>query len=285
MVQRYGDVYFLSRNQNPSLMAALLFIDCSSFVSVFLPFLDQQLLALWNSGNVWKLNKASFLQIRNGDLEGICTWEGSTESFWISLPDCLVYFFPLSTPYLYPEESCCSLGPQICFSFYFSLKLLFYIPEALSSPRSQEITLLKTRALWETYKLFQFLVPLPTFLAPKELRTDSELEWDGERGKLRILTCFPDSLQQSFEVDTVTILISQRRKLRLREVKLPKVKQLVSDVLKPVSNLSFVCSYAYSGFPGGSVVKNPPVNAGDIGSIPGLGRSPGVGHDNPLQYS
>ena len=28
------------------------------------------------------------------------------------------------------------------------------------------------------------------------------------------------------------------------------------------------------GFPGGSVVKNPPVNAGDVGSITGLGRSP-----------
>ena len=39
------------------------------------------------------------------------------------------------------------------------------------------------------------------------------------------------------------------------------------------------------GFPGGSVVKNPPVNAEDMGSIPGSGRSPGVGHGNPLQYS
>ena len=29
------------------------------------------------------------------------------------------------------------------------------------------------------------------------------------------------------------------------------------------------------GFPGGSVVKNPPANAEDAGSIPGLGRSPG----------
>ena len=29
------------------------------------------------------------------------------------------------------------------------------------------------------------------------------------------------------------------------------------------------------GIPGGSVVKNPPANAGDLGSIPGLGRSPG----------
>ena len=35
------------------------------------------------------------------------------------------------------------------------------------------------------------------------------------------------------------------------------------------------------------VVKNPPANAGDIrdtGSVPGLGRSPGGGHGNPLQY-
>ena len=39
------------------------------------------------------------------------------------------------------------------------------------------------------------------------------------------------------------------------------------------------------GFPGGSVVKNPPANAGDAGSIPGSGRSPGVGNGNPLQYS
>ena len=33
------------------------------------------------------------------------------------------------------------------------------------------------------------------------------------------------------------------------------------------------------------VVKNPPANAGDLGSIPGLGRSPGEGNVNPLQYS
>ena len=39
------------------------------------------------------------------------------------------------------------------------------------------------------------------------------------------------------------------------------------------------------GFPGGSVVKNPPANAGDVGLIPGSGRSPGEGNGNPLQYS
>ena len=38
-------------------------------------------------------------------------------------------------------------------------------------------------------------------------------------------------------------------------------------------------------FPGGTVVKNPPASAGDMGSIPGLGRSPGEGKGYPLQYS
>jgi len=33
------------------------------------------------------------------------------------------------------------------------------------------------------------------------------------------------------------------------------------------------------------VVKNLPANTGDLGSIPGLGRSPGEGNGNPLQYS
>ena len=36
------------------------------------------------------------------------------------------------------------------------------------------------------------------------------------------------------------------------------------------------------GFPGGSVVKNPPANAGDMSSIPGSERSPGGGNGNPL---
>ena len=35
------------------------------------------------------------------------------------------------------------------------------------------------------------------------------------------------------------------------------------------------------GFPGGSLVKNPPANAGNPGSIPGLGRSPGEGNGHP----
>ena len=41
----------------------------------------------------------------------------------------------------------------------------------------------------------------------------------------------------------------------------------------------------YLGFPGGSVVKNLPANSGDMGLIPGLGRSPGEENGNPIQYS
>ena len=40
-----------------------------------------------------------------------------------------------------------------------------------------------------------------------------------------------------------------------------------------------------AGFSGGSDGKEPTCNAGDLGSIPELGKSPGGGHGNPLQYS
>ena len=42
---------------------------------------------------------------------------------------------------------------------------------------------------------------------------------------------------------------------------------------------------ANMSFPGGSVVKNSPANAGNLCSISRLGRSPGEGNGNPLQYS
>ena len=43
--------------------------------------------------------------------------------------------------------------------------------------------------------------------------------------------------------------------------------------------------HMYILYTGDSVVKNPPANAGDVGSIPGSERSPGEGNGNPLQYS
>ena len=41
----------------------------------------------------------------------------------------------------------------------------------------------------------------------------------------------------------------------------------------------------FLGFPGGSDLKESACNAGDLGSIPGLGRSLGEGNGYPLQYS
>jgi len=47
----------------------------------------------------------------------------------------------------------------------------------------------------------------------------------------------------------------------------------------------FMKTIPKEGFPGGSVVKNLPAVAGDVGLLPGLGRSPGEGSGNLLQYS
>ena len=46
-----------------------------------------------------------------------------------------------------------------------------------------------------------------------------------------------------------------------------------------------MCKYYTMGFPGGSDGKESVYNAGDMGSVPGLERSPGEGNGNPLQYS
>ena len=42
---------------------------------------------------------------------------------------------------------------------------------------------------------------------------------------------------------------------------------------------------SHKGFPGGLYGKESACNVGDLGSIPGLGRSPGGGYGSPLQYS
>ena len=56
-------------------------------------------------------------------------------------------------------------------------------------------------------------------------------------------------------------------------------------LIEQYSIIVSVCMYVDTGFPGGSVVKNPPAKAGDMGLIPGLGRFPGEENGNPLQYS
>ena len=66
------------------------------------------------------------------------------------------------------------------------------------------------------------------------------------------------------------------------------VLRVKCETLKMVSDRLLVLKHYLGGFPGEPVVKNSSANAGDAredGSIPGLGRSPGAGNGNPLQYS
>ena len=52
-----------------------------------------------------------------------------------------------------------------------------------------------------------------------------------------------------------------------------------------LDQLSLLYVYRHMGFPGGSEVKVSACYAGDLGLIPGSGRSPGEGNGNPFQYS
>ena len=57
--------------------------------------------------------------------------------------------------------------------------------------------------------------------------------------------------------------------------------------MEPTSpeSLALQVGYLPLGFPGGSTGKESACNVGDLGLIPGLGRSPGEGKGYPLQYS
>ena len=69
--------------------------------------------------------------------------------------------------------------------------------------------------------------------------------------------------------------------LRMAGVKSRKCSYTVYLIFQ--GYISFV-NVGQKGFPGGSVGKESIGNVGDLGSIPGLGRSPRVGHVNPLQH-
>ena len=63
-----------------------------------------------------------------------------------------------------------------------------------------------------------------------------------------------------------------------------KVTLFVPELYRIHTHIFYI-SYSHRGFPGSSADKESTCNAGDLGSVPGLGNSPGGGHGNPLQYS
>ena len=60
--------------------------------------------------------------------------------------------------------------------------------------------------------------------------------------------------------------------------------ELRSDYELVSPSLFLPCSPESQGFPGGSNDKEAVQNVGDLSSIPGMGRSPGEGNGNPVQY-
>ena len=88
-------------------------------------------------------------------------------------------------------------------------------------------------------------------------------------------------------------VLTTERKWLVCDVKELLGKPVVVVILLPYINVSnqhfvhlkFIQCYMSFGLPGGSVGEECACNAGDTGSIPGSGRSPGGGHGHPLQYS
>ena len=77
--------------------------------------------------------------------------------------------------------------------------------------------------------------------------------------------------------------------LKCTEFTLWVIRSIPFFILTVFSNISInninILLSLNRGFPGSSTGKESACNAEDLGSIPGLGRSPEEGHDNPLQYT
>ena len=64
----------------------------------------------------------------------------------------------------------------------------------------------------------------------------------------------------------------------------PGISKVVNDIIGKHNAYNYQISSLNPGFPGDSVVKSLYANGGDVGSIPGSGRSPEEGNDKSLQY-
>ena len=109
---------------------------------------------------------------------------------------------------------------------------------------------------------------------------------------LFLLCPYISSCKDSFTLDVQSIASSSTINIKSSPPSFPLVtpnKVLCSNFYFSPIMLSclksLVVPIVFGSFPGGSVVKSMPANAGDVGSIPGLGRPLGEGNGNPLQYS
>ena len=87
-------------------------------------------------------------------------------------------------------------------------------------------------------------------------------------------------------LENITIEILKQRMVCLHKVRPLTVNLIIlSSPYIGIHSLYLDTSKHILGFPGGSDGKESACNAGDMGLIPGLGRSPGEGNGYPLQYS
>ena len=98
---------------------------------------------------------------------------------------------------------------------------------------------------------------------------------------LQCCVCFKCLLHVCFKqrdsVDTYLYICFFRFFSHVGYYKMLSRSSLCYTVGRCCLSLLYTAVYICSGFPGGSVVEIPPANAGDMGSIPGWGRFPGVG--------
>ena len=78
---------------------------------------------------------------------------------------------------------------------------------------------------------------------------------------------------------------SQERRLEQMVRGQPTIPVHKNEVRSYLTSGTKINSKCIKGFPGGSAGKESTCNTGDLGSVPGLGRSPGEGKGYPLQYS
>ena len=104
-----------------------------------------------------------------------------------------------------------------------------------------------------------------------ERQTETESERDRKRGRETVRDKETDQRE------------TEKEREKIKEKKREGKKKRI--LLVAFANSHGINIAPAESFPGGSDSKESACNAGDLGSIPGLGRSPGGGHGNPFQYS
>ena len=99
-----------------------------------------------------------------------------------------------------------------------------------------------------------------------------------------LMTMVNDTVLQIWKLLKVDLKCSQQRSANYATWQGSRLPVAIPLQRVPSNQHTDTSDFYTHAFPGGSVVTNPPTNAGDTDLIPGLERSPAEGDGNPLQY-